>query len=156
MDIETWKRLLGKSQDDAKVKAAFGAAGVKKTPKLEKDRFDAVVDLKGHGIWLVMTDEAHFHQLKDQDIGEGPLILTQVGAYVVRKNSRDLYKGTLPYNIRANMTRADVRKTLGAPVSSDDELPYDSWSRDGLELIARYTRGELNLQHVSLELPKSK
>jgi hypothetical protein len=154
MDIETWKKLLGKSQDDAKVKAGLGAAGVKKTPKLDRDRFDVVMDLKGHGMWLTMTDETHFKKLKDQDIGEGPLILTQVGAYVIRKNSRDLYKGSLPYNIEADMTRADVRKTLGPPVSSDDELPFDSWSREDLEVIARYTRAELKLQHVSLELLK--
>src|SRR5256885_2190826 len=81
MDMETWRKLLGKSQDDPAFKAELAAAGVRKIPKLDKGDFEVIFDLKGHGLWLEMTDEAYLKKLDDQDIGEGPLILTVVGAY---------------------------------------------------------------------------
>ena len=87
MDMETWRKLLGKSQDDKAVKAALVATGVKKPPKLAKDDVSVIVDLKGHGMWLKMIDEAFLKKLDDQDIGEGPLILTSVGAYVQRRKN---------------------------------------------------------------------
>lgn len=154
MEMETWRKLLGKSQDDPAVKAALAAAGVKKIPKLDEDDTEVSFNLKGHGLWLVMTDEAFLKDLDDQDIGEGPLILTGVGAYLDRPNSRDLYKGTLPYKIAADMTKAAVRKALGPPTSSDDESRFDLWSRDGLEVIARYTK-DWKLEGLTLALPGS-
>ena len=152
MDIDTWRKLLGKSQDDKSVKAALAAAGVKKSPKLDKDDVSVIVDLKGHGMWLKMIDEAFLKKLDDQDIGEGPLILTGVGAYLKRRKNRDLYKGTLPYKLSAGMIRADVRRTLGPPTSSDDEFLFDTWLRDALEVIAGYTE-DLELAHVNLQVP---
>ena len=84
MDMEIWIKLLGKTQDDAALKAALTAAGVKRVPKLPKDDYSVIFDLKGHGMSLEMTDEAEVKDLDDQDIGEGPLILTGVDAYIVR------------------------------------------------------------------------
>jgi hypothetical protein len=154
MDMGTWIQLLGKSQDDPAVKAALAAAGVKKIPKLPKDDLNVIFDLKGHGLSLRMTDEAWLKRLKDQDIGEGPLILTVVNAYFVRKKNKDLYTGALPYKLAASMTRADVRKTLGPPAESGADIPYDIWLRDGLEVTAGYT-DDLNLKHFKVELPRS-
>jgi hypothetical protein len=151
MDMTTWIKLLGKSQDDAAIKSALAAAGVKKIPKLDRDDYSVIFDLKGHGMSLEMTDEAHLKDLDDQDVGEGPLILTGVDAYLERRNSRDLYKGTLPYNLAAGMTRADLREMFGPPDDSDDQVPFDSWLRDGLEVIVGYTK-ELKLGHVNVEV----
>ena len=153
MDMATWIKLLGKTQDDAALKAALAAAGVKKIPKLGRDDYSVIFDVKGHGMSLEMTDEAEFKDLEDQDIGEGPLILTGVDAYLERRNSRDLYTGTLPYKLVAGMTRADLRKMFGNPDSSDEQVPYDSWLRDHLELIVGYTK-DLRLEHVNVELVK--
>jgi len=150
----TWTKLLGKSQDDPALKAALAAAGVKKLPKLGKDAFRVFADLKGHGMTIEMTDEAVLKKLVDQDRGEGPLILTGVDAYIERKKSRDVYKGKLPYNLSADMTREDVRKILGTPKSSDDEIViYDIWSRDSLKVTVGYTK-ELKVGHVYVEVPK--
>lgn len=153
MDMDTWIKLLGRTQDDPELKAALTAAGVKKVPKLPKDDYSVIFDLKGHGISLEMTDEAEAKDLDDQDIGEGPLILTGVDAYIVRRNSRDLYTGKLPYKIHATMTRADLRKLFGTPDESDEQVPYDSWLRDRLELIVGYTK-DYQLGHVNVELVK--
>lgn len=142
MDMETWRKLFGKSQDDPAVKAALATAGVKKIPKLDDDDTDVRFNLKGHGLWLMMTDESILKDLDDQDIGEGPLILSGVGAYLDKSESRDLYNGKLPYKIAADMTQATVRKTLGRPTRSDNEARFDLWSRDGVEIIAYYTGGE--------------
>ena len=149
MDMETWKKLLGKSQDDPAVKAALASAGLKKGPKLPKDDVTVIVDLKGHGMWLEMVDETWLKKLADQDIGEGPLILTNVGAYLKRRKSRDLYKGTLPYKLAADMTQADVRKTLGAPTSTGDD--FDRWLWDGVEVTVGYGE-DMILAHVIFQV----
>ncbi len=154
MDMETWIKLLGKSQDDPAVKAALTAAGVKKIPKLDKDGFRVFLDLKGHGLWLEMTDEAFLKKLKDQDIGEGPLILFCVEAILEHRKIRDLYKGHLPYKLVAGMSQDDLRKTLGPPTSIIDDIPADIWMRDGLEVNVNYTHG-LKLERLSVSLPRT-
>lgn len=153
MDMDMWRKLLGKSQDDPAVKAALTAAGVKKIPKRAKDDVDVSFNLKGHGLWLVMNDEAFLKKLEDQDVGEGPLILCGVGAYIDKSASRDLYKGTLPYGIAADMTPVALRKTLGPPTRSKDHpAAFDLWSVDGTEVVARYSQ-EGKLRTLSLMLP---
>jgi hypothetical protein len=149
-DMGTWTKLIGKSQDDPVLKAALAAAGVKKLPKLGRDAFRVFADLKGHGMTIEMTDEAVLKKLTDQDRGEGPLILTGVAAYIERKKNRDVYKAKLPYNLAADMTRADVRKILGAPKASDDEMPYDIWSREKFKVTVGYTK-DLKMGHVYVE-----
>ncbi len=101
-----------------------------------------------------MTDEAWLKRLKDQDIGEGPLILTSVDALFIRPKSKDIYKGALPYNLAAGMTQADVRKTLGCPASTGDDIPYDIWLRDSFEVTAGY-KSDLKLSHFKLEVPRA-
>jgi hypothetical protein len=155
MDMGTWIDLLGKSQDDSAVKAALAAAGVKKVPKLPKDDLSVIFDLKGHGLALEMSDEAWLKRLKDQDIGEGPLILTSVDAYFVRKKSKDVYKGALPYKLAADVTKAELRKKFGRPARTGDDIPYDIWVRDGLEVTAGYT-DDLGLEHFEVKVPRSK
>ena len=153
MDIETWMKLLGKSQDDNAVKVALAAAGINKIPRLKKGYFDVTVELKGHGLSLVMHDEAFLKKLDDQDIGEGPLILTGVGAFLDKSANRDFYKGTLPYGITADMTQAVLRQTLGPPTRSKDApAAFDLWFRDGVEAVARYTK-EWKLRTFVLKLP---
>lgn len=154
MDMGTWVELLGKSQDDPAVKAALAAAGVKKIPKLPKDDYSVIFDIKGHGLALEMSDEAWLKRLKDRDIGEGPLILTSVDAYFVRPKSKDLYKGALPYKLAASVTQADLRKKFGPPAKSGDDIPFDIWLRDGLEVTAGYTH-DLKLEHFQLKVPRS-
>jgi hypothetical protein len=140
MDLEAWRDLFGKSQDDPAVKEALAAAGTRKIPKLGANSTDVRFDLKGHGLWLIMTDEADLKELDDLDIGEGPLILSGATAYLDKSASSDLYNGKLPYKITGDMTRADLRKTLGRPTSSNDVTRFDVWLREGVEIVARYTK----------------
>ena len=152
MDLEAWKKLFGKTQDDPAVKAALSAAGIKKVPKVDEDDTDVRFDLKGQGLWILMTDESFLKSLDDQDIGEGPLILSGVTAYLDKSVSRDLYKGTLPYKVTANMNRDAVRKILGRPTSGSDESLSDVWSKSGIEIVANYSK-DLKLTTFGLMLP---
>lgn len=152
--MKTWIGLLGMSQDDAALKSALAAAGVAKVPKLGRDDFSVIFDLKGHGMSLQMTDEAYLRRVKNQDIGEGPLILSVVDAYLERRKSRDLYKGDLPFGLAAGMTRTDVKKVLGSPTTSYEDVPADIWNRDGFEVTVGFTK-ELKLGHVAVEVPRS-
>lgn len=155
MDIEAWTKLFGKSEDDAVFNAAVAAAGVKKKPKLKRDRTFVQFDLKDSGLALRMTDESYLKDLDDLDIGEGPLILSGVLAYLDRAVSDDIYKGKLPYKLASGMARAAIRPILGPPTRSTDEDDppiLDAWLRDGLEIIATYsTSGKLTM--LGLRLP---
>jgi len=153
MDFEAWTKLLGKTQDDADVKAALAAAGVKKIPKLDDDETFVQVELKGQGLELVLTDEAILKELEDQDLGEGPLIVSGVVAKLDKAQGRDLYKGPLPHGIAATMSQAELRKRLGKP--SDSDVDADTWIQDGLELGVSYTKGNGSLYGLSLTLPNA-
>ena len=122
-----------------------------KSPKLAKNDVTVIVDLKGHGMWIEMVDKAWLKKLEDQDTGEGPLILTSVGAYLQRRKSRDLYKAVPRYALAAGIAQADVRNTLGSPDSIGDN--FDRWLRDGLKFTAAYTE-DLKLAHVVFDLPR--
>ena len=154
MSMGTWIELLGKSQDDPQVQAAITAAGVKKIPKRDTDDFSVIFELKGHHLWLEMTDEAYYKDLPDQDIGEGPLILTSVEAVLSHRKKKCGYQGTLPLGIATGMTRDDVRHVLGRPSTVVDDGPADIWLRDGLKVDATYTEA-LNLQTLALTLPSA-
>ena len=154
MSMGTWIELLGRSQDDPQVQAALAAAGVKKIPKRDKDDFSVIFELKGHHLWLEMTDEAFHKDLTDQDIGEGPLILTSVQAVLGHGKAKGGYEGNLPLGLAAGMTQDAVRYVLGKPSTIVDDIPADIWLRDGMELNVTYTR-DLQLQTLALTLPSA-
>lgn len=153
MDLDDWKRLFGKSQDDPAVKAALTAAGLKRIPKLEEDDTDVRCPLKGTGLELVMTDEAFLKDLSDQEIGEGPLIVSGVLAKCSKSHGRDLYLGKLPNGLSSDMSREDVRKVLGRPTSMDEDLFVDVWTGKQLEIVVRYTRSGESISTFALMLP---
>ena len=153
MDIEGWKKLFGRTQDDPELVSALAGAGVKKVPRLEKGYVDVSLNLRGHGMWLVLNDEASLRRLEDQDIGEGPLVLCGVGAYLDKSVSRDLYSGELPYDIDAGMTRDELRDKMGTPRESKDAVaPFDMWLVDDLQVIASYGKG-WKLVDFSMKMP---
>ena len=140
--LAKWRKLLGKRHDDRAVQAALAAAGVDKPPKLPRGDVSVIVDLAGHGMWLDLVKR------------DGALVLRGVGAYVQRRKKPDLYKGKLPYDLAAGMTRAEVAKVLGAPDNRNDKVDYDTWLRDGVELLAAYANGTLG--HITCSLPEDR
>ena len=154
MSMGSWIELLGKSQDDPQLQAALAAAGVKKIPKRDKDDFSVIFELKGQHLWLEMTDEAYHKGLKDQDIGEGPLILTSVEAALGQGKGKGGYQGSLPFGLSAGITQDAVRHVLGKPSTVIADVPADIWLRDGMELNVTYTR-DLQLQTLALTLPSA-
>lgn len=153
MDFEAWTKFLGTTQDDAGLKAALAAAGVKRIPKLEPDETFVQIELKGAGLELILTDEASLKELEDQDLGEGPLILSGVLAKLGKTQGRDLYTGVLPSGIHVAMSQADMRKLLGNPSESDVDV--DIWKKDGVEVSVDYTKGGTSLSALSLMLPNA-
>jgi hypothetical protein len=153
MDFETWTKFLGKTQDDPDLKAALLAAGVKKIPKLDDDETFVQIELKGHGLELILTDEASLRNLQDQDLGEGPLIVSGVLAKLGKSQGRDLYTGVLPSGITAAMSQTDMRRLLGNPTESDTDV--DIWKKDGLEVSVDYTKDGASLTALSLMLPNA-
>ena len=50
-----------------------------------------------------------------------------------------MYTGPLPFNIDRNSTQEQLRARVGEPSESDEELCWDEWIVDGLELRIAYT-----------------
>lgn len=138
MEMDRWVELLGLGLDDPKLKAALNAAGVKKPPKIGRADYNAFVELKGLSLEFVLKGKA--------------IVLIGVNAVIESAKNRNLYKGVLPYELRADMTRAELRKKFGKRHDSDDEVPFDSWLRDGREVIVGYT-ASLRLAHLKIEIP---
>jgi hypothetical protein len=151
-----WAKLLGRTQEDPALKRALAAAGIRKVPKLSKGRARVQFDLKGLGLALKMTDEGYLED-SDQRLGQGPLILSGVIAYLAESVSDELFAGKLPHKLVANMTRQTVRKLLGRPSRStnkDDPPILDAWVRDGREIIATYSYSKPEmLNMLGLHLP---
>lgn len=153
MDFEAWTKFLGKTQDDADLKTALAAAGIKKLPKRDPDETFIQVELKGQGLELILTDEAALKELDDQDLGEGPLIVSGVLAKLGKSHGRDLYTGVLPSGITVAMSQSDMHKLLGKPSESDVDV--DIWKKDGVEVSVDYSKGGASLSALSLMLPNA-
>jgi hypothetical protein len=153
MDFEAWMLFFGTSQDDPQLKVAMAAAGVKRVPKLDDEETSVQFELKGHGLELVMTDEATLKKLEDQDVGEGPLIMSGVVAKLGKSHGRDSYVGKLPFGVAADMSQDAVRKLLGKPTSTGERHPVDIWTRKEHEIVARYSKDCQSLTTLSVTLP---
>jgi hypothetical protein len=153
MNFEAWTKLLGKSQDDDDLLAAIAEAGVKRIPKLRDDETFVQVELKGHGLEIILTDEAILKELADQGLGEGPLVLSGVIARLDTSQGRDLYTGPLPSGITATLSQAALRTLLGKP--DDSDIDVDNWMRGDLELGVDYTKGGAALASLSVMLPNA-
>ncbi|MFM0521679.1 MULTISPECIES: hypothetical protein [Caballeronia] len=152
MDFEAWMDFFGTSQDDLSLNAALAAAGVRKVPKLDEESTSVQFALKGHGLELIMTDEATLKALDDQDVGEGPLILSGVLAKF-GASERDPYRGSLPFGIAADMSQDSLRKLLGKPTETETKPPSDVWIGKQREISVRYAKDCQSLTRLSVRLP---
>lgn len=153
MDFEAWTQFFGTSQDDPQLKGALASAGVKKLPKLDKGQTSVQFELKGLGLELIMTDEASLKELKDQDVGEGPLIMSGVLAKLGKSHGRDAYMGKLPFGIAPNMSQDAVRRLLGTPTSTVVRHPVDVWTSKLNEIVANYPKDCQSLTSLTVTLP---
>lgn len=153
MDFQTWTKFFGKSQDDADLKTALTAVGVKEIPKLDDDETFVQIELKGQGLELILTDESILKEIEDQDLGEGPLIVSGVLAKLGKSQGRDLYTGPLPSGITAAMSQPEMRKLLGKPNESD--IDVDIWKKGDVEISVDYTKGGTALSALSVMLPNA-
>lgn len=153
MDFEAWMKFFGTSQDAPQLKAALATARVKKVPKLNDEETSIQFELKGHGLELVMTDESTLKKLKDQDVGEGPLIMSGVVAKLGKSHGRDAYMGKLPFGVAADMSQDVVRNLLGKPTSTGERHPVDIWTRRENEIVVRYPKDCQSITHLSVTLP---
>ena len=153
MDFEAWMQFFGTSQDDPNLKAALAAAGVKKVPKLDEEEMSVQFELKGQGLELIMTDEAILKKIKNQDVGEGPLIMSGVLGKVGKRYGRDVYTGKLPLGLAADMSQDAVRKILGKPTTTDTEPDIDIWSGKKGKVSVSYAIGCASITAISVKLP---
>jgi hypothetical protein len=115
--------LLGKPQSDAGVQKLLQDCGLQKVKiRVKRGESDVAVESEKHGIVL------NFAELDDlSDVPEGTLALVAIHAMAAGVQGHAGFGGTLPNALSFDMTRSQVRKSLGAPAWSSPALPNDRW-----------------------------
>ena len=152
MDINEWVNLFGKSADDPLVRDAVAKAGITKPLKIGRNELGVRADIKGQGMTIVFSDETLLNP--DNGVARRP-ILSAVMAVVEGSDKNNLYKGTLPQNLKKSDSQAAVRARLGAPTDSNDFNQTDAWLIDDLILAVSFTEDLTSIIQVSLAHPDS-
>jgi hypothetical protein len=129
-------------------------AGITKTLRVGRDDTDVRADMKDAGITLVFIDPAFLHRRNDQTIGEEPPILSELTMILQHPKIRP-YQGPLPFDLKRENSRANLRERFGPPRETNDEFRWDRWNVDDLVLTATYAKDLKSLQRVTVGIPGS-
>ena len=141
--------LLGRTSDNESLTAALKQQGVTEIPSIPPDQMSVSVQLNAcvlgfsdPHLWLGRTDV-------DGDIS------AFTGMSLALRNLKwGTYTGPLPFAIDSNSTQAQLRSRFGEPSDSDEDLCWDEWTLDGLELRIAYTDDFDAIEAVSVNLPR--
>lgn len=140
--------VLGKSTIDPDLLAALRAMGVPKPPVIKRDRVSARLDVGA--LTLIFTDDSVYPS--GDRIGDGNGVLT--GLVVnVDPGRGEQYGGPLPFGVRHDQSRSEVRSRFGPPETFSEALWWDQWTRDGLILNVGYAEDFASVEAVTLMLP---
>jgi hypothetical protein len=152
MDYKQWVDLFGKAADDPLVRAAVTKAGITKPLKIGGHELSVIADVPGKGMSIIFADDSVLHP------GTGLIgrpILSTVNMAVQHPTRKDLYTGPLPFKLTKTTGQAALRERLGTPVESEEDLRWDAWVVDGLQLTVGYTKDLRSIRSVSVKLPGS-
>lgn len=153
MDLLSIVRLFGKSSRDKEVISLLRELGITSEPELNDGDTDVNVEAKAHGLYLVFTDEAFFTKESDKEIGEGPLLLTNVSVYFDPPEDYNAFKGTLPFGLSAKDHQEQIRQKLGTADFQDPDLSLDRWTINGNWVYIKYSDDLKSIADMSLQLP---
>jgi len=146
---ENWLRHFGKSTLDEDLIAEYRAAGYAQAPVIERDDADQSVSV-GH-LTVVGREPATFGRSKE--FGDGVSIFSGITIHLQRGDQTG-YTDPLPFGLKADFTRTEVRQRLGEPKESDEDDEWDVWTIDELEVIVGYVENSDEIESVSVYLPE--
>ncbi len=152
MDYKQWVDLFGKPADDPLVRTAVVKAGITKPLKIGRDELSVIADVPGKGMSIIFADDSVLHP------GSGLIgrpILSTVNMAVQHPTRKDLYTGPLPFKLTKNSGQSALRDRFGAPVESEEDLRWDAWILEGLQLTVGYTKDLQGVRSVSVKIPGS-
>ena len=147
MNADDFLPYLGKTDDSDDIKQLLAGLGVKKHPKLKKGDLDVYVELPKQGLVLIF-------ELPEE--GKTSLLaLNDVQFYAgVPGQDFSTFAGQLPRGLAFGDSRDDVRRKLGPPDDSDEEMGWDSWDAPDHSLMIEYRRAFVGIALVHLTVPE--
>jgi len=145
MDAEGFVPFLGKTDASPEVAKLLASLGVKKQPKLKKGDLYVYVQLPKNGLVLVFRES--------DDPKTSQIFLAGVQLYSEAEDGFKNFAGKLPGGVVFSDTKAEVRKKLGKPTRSKEQLRTDYWEKKGHVLSVEYTRETGEVQTVDLSVP---
>jgi hypothetical protein len=145
MNADDFVPFLGKLDGSPDIAKLLTSLGVKKQPKLKKGDLYVYVQLPKDGLVLVFRES--------DDPKSSQTFLAGVQMYSDEEDGFKTFAGELPKEVGFDDTKAEVRKKLGKPTRSKDQLRTDYWDRKGHVLSVEYSRATGKVQTMDLSVP---
>ena len=145
MNADDFVPFLGKLDGAPEIAKLLATLGVKKQPKLKKGDLYVYVQLPKDGVVLV------FRESDDPKVSQ--TFLAGVQLYSDAEDGFKTFAGDLPKGVTFDDTKTEVRKKLGKPTRTKEQLRTDFWDRKGHVLSVEYARGSGQVQTVDLSVP---
>lgn len=150
-----WITMLGMKDTDMKFTSALSTVGVKDVCKLRGSDISVFVPLQNSGIGIELMDETIVKKASTKKPGES-MVFISVEASIenFKCGTPHLYKGTLPFLLKAGMQRDEVIQLLGVSDKMYKDIPSDVWYKDGLELCVGFDDKSLRISYIQINLLK--
>ncbi|QDI02513.1 hypothetical protein E4A48_01285 [Xanthomonas cerealis pv. cerealis] len=105
---------------------------------------------KSLGIQLEFEDAGLREPSAYHDVGEGPWILTHA-VFRAGLNGSPRYRGEIPYGVRFELSRQQIKEFLGEPSTSN--IVADVWDKGSHRLVVNYDVKSQEVKLVGLQAP---
>lgn len=149
MNYLNFLELLGRTSDDATLVAALKERGITNIPPIPRDEMSVSVQLDAcvlgfadPNVWLGRTDV------------DGDTSVFTAMSLALRNLRWGTYTGPLPFAIDPTSNQEQLRSRFGEPSDNDEDLCWDEWLLDGLQLRIAYTDDFSAIEAVTVRLPR--
>lgn len=154
MDYAQWIKLFDKPADDIQVRSLLAKSGITDAIKINREELSVAEDIEGQGMTIIFTSETILHPAAGGIVGR-PILSGLIMELQTKKRKSNFYMGSLPCELKKDLSQTTVRDRLGAPLQINEEYRTDAWIIDGLELAVTYAEDLQSLTQVSVSLPES-
>lgn len=144
---------LGRAHSDPAVVALLAGLGLQNSKfKLKRGESDIAFDAPAKGIDVVFSDAAV--HLVDAAWPQGTLILSAVIFFAEGCQGHRQFSEALPHGLAFTMSRAAVRRALGAPEWTSPMLPIDRWQTGSHRTAIWFDESTEAISYVNCSLPE--
>ncbi len=152
MKAEDLAKLLSLPSDSQEIINCLNCYGVNISPKLKKNETDTYTQIQKNGIAFLFEDEAYYKELKYQDIGDGPLLLTAIFLYGSDDDEYSAFTGGLPKGLFFSDGREEACNKLGQSADWDEDILSEYWDIQGFRYFVNYSDDLRSIRNIQIGL----